>query len=122
LSAGFAGDVVCKCHLVGKGQAGCAARNEGEIVVDYCANPNCMKPLHYLREGTIYIFEVMDAEAGIRNTHQLEHYWLCGECSIDHRLERTPNSELRLAPKQPERFVRRPSGVVTESLLVAKTA
>jgi hypothetical protein len=108
--------------LVGKGQAGCAALNEGEIVVDYCANPNCMKPLHYLREGTIYIFEVMDAEAGTRSTHQLEHYWLCGECSIEHRLERTPNSELRLAPKQPERFVRRPAGVVTESLLAAKTA
>ena len=91
-------------------------------MVDYCANPKCMKPLHYLREGTIYIFEVMDAEAGTRSTHQLEHYWLCGECSIEHRLERTPNSELRLAPKQPERFVRRPAGVVTESLLVAKTA
>jgi hypothetical protein len=108
--------------LVGKGHAGCAARNEGEIVVDYCANPNCLKPLHYLREGTIYIFEVTDAEAGIRSTHQLEHYWLCGECSIEHRLERTPNSELRLTPKQPERFVRRPGRVVTESLLAAKTA
>jgi hypothetical protein len=99
-----------------------APRNEGEIVVDYCANPNCMKPLHYLREGTIYIFEVAAAEAGTRSVHQLEHYWLCGKCSIEHRLERTPNRELRLVPKQPECFVRRPVSVVAESLLAAKTA
>jgi hypothetical protein len=77
------------------------ARIEGEIVVDYCANPKCMKPLHYLREGTIYIFEVRetDAEVATRSVHHLEHYWLCGECSIAHRLERTPNNELRLVSK-----------------------
>lgn len=88
--------------------------------MDYCANPNCKKPLHYLREGTVYIFEVNDP--GIRSTHQLEHYWLCGECSIEHRLERPLNSEPRLVPKQPQRFVRRPVAAVTENLLTVKTA
>ncbi len=83
-----------------------------------------MKPLHYLREGTIYIFEVMetDADVGTRSAHQLEHYWLCGECSIAHRLERTPNNELRLASKQPQRFVRHPPAAVREGLPTAKTA
>jgi hypothetical protein len=125
----FAGDVVCKWHFkvtfVGKGQGpGCAAQNEGENVVDYCANPKCMKPLLYLREGTVYIFEVTEAdgEAGMRRTHQLEHYWLCGECSIDHRLERTPKREVRLVPKQLQRFVRRPPQPAIERVLTSKIA
>jgi hypothetical protein len=69
-----------------------------------------MKPLHYLREGTIYIFELVDSEAGrgMRKGHKLEHYWLCGDCSAHHKLERTPNKELRLIPKHSLHFVRRP--------------
>ena len=92
-------------------------------MVDYCANPGCMKPLHYLREGTVFIFEVNDSEAVIQSTHQLEHYWLCGDCSSAYRLERTAEQELRLVPKQPQRFVRRPPSAVTErALAAAKTA
>jgi len=83
-----------------------------------------MKPLHYLREGTVYIFEVTDGdgEAGMRRTHRLEHYWLCGQCSLDHRLERTSNRELRLAPKQPARFVRRPAQPAIEHILNSEIA
>jgi hypothetical protein len=76
-------------------------------MVDYCANPRCMKPLHYLREGTIYIFEVPDVESDDPNGHRLEHYWLCGDCAATHLLERTANCEVRLAPKGSLRFVRR---------------
>ncbi len=72
-----------------------------------------MKPLHYLREGTIYLFEVPDAESesGIQPGHRLEHYWLCGDCCIDHLLERTADKELRLVPKRTSRFVRRAAPV-----------
>ncbi len=74
-----------------------------------------MKPLHYLREGTVYIFEVADSNAGPVG-HRLEHYWLCGECSIGHLLERSVNKELRLIPRQSLRFVRRPRGVADRAL------
>jgi len=69
-----------------------------------------MKPLHYLREGTVYIFEIVESATtdGNRKGHRLEHYWLCGDCSAHHKLERTPGKELRLAPKQSLRYVRRP--------------
>jgi hypothetical protein len=96
------------------------------IMVDYCANPQCLKPLHYLREGTVYIFEGTDLE--MRSAHKLEHYWLCGDCSLTSRLERTPERELRLVPKHPLRFVRRPAPIAVEPrvterpLLVSKTA
>lgn len=92
-------------------------------MVDYCANPHCSKPLLYLREGAVYLFEVTDSdgEASARRTHRLEHYWLCGDCSLTHRLERTANGELRLIPKREQRFVRHPRAT-TQSLLTAKIA
>ncbi len=76
-------------------------------MVDYCANPKCMKPLHYLREGTVYIFEALDVDFGEPNGHRLEHYWLCGDCASTYLLERAGNKELRLAPKKSRQFVRR---------------
>jgi hypothetical protein len=89
-------------------------------MVDYCANPLCMKPLHYLREGTIFIFEIADSEEvpGPMKGHRLEHYWLCGDCSANHKLERTPEKELRLTPKRSLRHARKPVEI-TEGLLAS---
>jgi len=90
---------------------------KGDVMVDYCANPKCMKPLHYLREGTVYIFDVPNTDAGAGPaSHRLEHYWLCGECSNGHLLERSANKELRLTPRQSLRFVRRSSRVADRAL------
>ena len=52
-------------------------------MVSNCANPTCGKPLHYLREGRIFVFDVpgaVDATDGKR-TRRLEHFWLCGACA-----------------------------------------
>jgi hypothetical protein len=52
-------------------------------MVNNCANPKCGKPLHYLREGRVFVFDVPDqfAAAGGKKTRRIEHFWLCGECS-----------------------------------------
>lgn len=52
-------------------------------MVNNCANPGCGKPLHYLREGRIYIFDASTGatEPGAKRLRCLEHYWLCGLCS-----------------------------------------
>ncbi|HWF67386.1 MAG TPA: hypothetical protein VN670_08775 [Acidobacteriaceae bacterium] len=56
-------------------------------MVNNCANPKCAKPLHYLREGRIFVF---DAESGgDARIHRMEHFWLCGVCSQTLRLEKT---------------------------------
>lgn len=54
-------------------------------MVKNCANPKCGKPLRYLREGRIFVFNVSDA----KSTHRMEHFWLCGACSKTLRLEMT---------------------------------
>lgn len=48
-------------------------------MVSRCANPLCGKPLHYLRDGRVYLFSA-SKEDGTR-THPIRHYWLCGACS-----------------------------------------
>ena len=53
-----------------------------------CANPKCAKPLHYLREGRIFVFDA-ESDSG-KPIRRMEHFWLCGECSKTMRLEKTP--------------------------------
>ena len=45
-------------------------------MVSQCANPDCRRELHYLRDGKIYQFVLSPKTGGKR----LEHFWLCGEC------------------------------------------
>jgi uncharacterized protein YcsI (UPF0317 family) len=52
-------------------------------MVSNCANPKCAKPLHYLRDGRIFVFDVQDkvAASNGKRTRRIEHFWLCGVCS-----------------------------------------
>lgn len=50
-------------------------------MVNNCANPDCHKPLHYLREGKVYLFSRRNSPDSLSALpHQLEHFWLCGNC------------------------------------------
>jgi hypothetical protein len=52
-------------------------------MVNACANPGCGKPLHYLREGRIFLFELATGRGGSdrKPPRHVEHFWLCGACS-----------------------------------------
>lgn len=52
-------------------------------MVSNCANPDCGKPLLYLRDGRIYVFDTTAGAIGSDGKHErrLEHYWLCGACA-----------------------------------------
>jgi hypothetical protein len=56
-------------------------------MVNNCANPKCAKPLHYLREGRVFVFDIESDSP--KAVHRMEHYWLCGACSQTMRLEKT---------------------------------
>jgi hypothetical protein len=49
----------------------------GNAMVSQCANPDCRRELHYLRDGKLYQFVLSPKTGGKR----LEHFWLCGERS-----------------------------------------
>jgi hypothetical protein len=56
-------------------------------MVSCCANPACRKPLHYLREGKIFLFSVhRSREPQDFAVPRLEHFWLCGTCSREWTL------------------------------------
>jgi uncharacterized protein YcsI (UPF0317 family) len=69
-------------------------------MVSNCANPKCAKPLHYLRDGRIFRFDVPDQKMAVngKKTRHIEHYWLCGACSQALIMELSPEG-VRLAPR-----------------------
>jgi hypothetical protein len=73
-------------------------------MVNHCANPQCCKPLHYLREGRVYVFDVTKSlAAGDRMPRRMEHFWLCGACSEIYLLEQVEDRTVRIVsrPKNP---------------------
>jgi hypothetical protein len=52
-------------------------------MVSHCANPDCGKRLHYLREGKVFLLDVTSAHD---TEKRREHFWLCGSCSGVMRL------------------------------------
>jgi hypothetical protein len=70
-------------------------------MVNNCANSACAKPLHYLREGRIFIFDVSTGptEPGRKRLRHLEHYWLCGACSQNLMMVQETHGMIRVLPK-----------------------
>ncbi|HZD75830.1 MAG TPA: hypothetical protein VE218_02420 [Acidobacteriaceae bacterium] len=82
---------------------------EGSPMVNHCANPQCCKPLHYLREGRVYVFDVTQpvSGSGERTARRMEHFWLCGACSEVYLLEQVEDRTVRISPR-PQRPVNAP--------------
>jgi hypothetical protein len=76
-------------------------------MVNNCANPQCAKPLHYLREGRIFVFDMPDESAAAdgKRARRLEHFWLCGACSQIMRVERAADG-VRLVEKPALRLLK----------------
>lgn len=72
-------------------------------MVNQCANPKCRKPLHYLREGRIFLFDLPDPKAAFPTpggrANRLQHFWLCGQCSETMVMEQTSDMQIRVAFK-----------------------
>jgi len=66
-----------------------------------CANPDCNATLHYLREGKVFKIE-SEAEvtaSGVKPIRQVEHFWLCGNCSVSLTLTYTKDLGVQVVPK-----------------------
>jgi hypothetical protein len=70
-------------------------------MVSNCANPDCSKPLLYLRDGRIYVFDTTAGAIGSDGKHQrrLEHYWLCGACAKTLVLVRDTQGSIHILSK-----------------------
>lgn len=74
-------------------------------MVSNCANPKCGKPLHYLREGQIFVFDITVSVPGDsgKRLRRMEHYWLCGVCSQTMAMQQTPDG-IRVVARAGPRF------------------
>ena len=65
-----------------------------------CVNPACSKPLHYLRDGRIFHIErgAPFGETGKRS-HNVEHFWLCGDCCQTMTVFFDPQERVRVVPR-----------------------
>ena len=70
-------------------------------MVNNCANPQCNKPLHYLRDGRIFVFDVLGDGIGAdgKRSRHMEHYWLCGDCAPTLQLERHSTEGIKILPR-----------------------
>ena len=75
-----------------------------------CANPEChaeFKP----GKGRFYRFEKKgQRERFLCNSHEVQHYWLCGGCSAKYMLDLGPQKGLVLVPR-----LHKPFGEATSS-------
>jgi hypothetical protein len=87
-------------------------------MVSNCANPKCGKPLHYLRDGRIFLFEMSDKVTVMngKRVRRVEHFWLCGACSQTMAMtQSTEGVELTLLPRPRMRRVMSMSGTAIAS-------
>ena len=71
-----------------------------------CANPFCSTPLIYLREGKIFVMEHgvppqvrREGPVLIKPGTHLEHFWLCGPCSMEMTIIYDQNHGIAVVPK-----------------------
>jgi hypothetical protein len=57
-----------------------------EHVFSNCANPDYAVTFDY-RQGRFFRFHKNVAAGGLKNTHSVQHFWLCGQCSQKFTLE-----------------------------------
>jgi hypothetical protein len=52
-------------------------------MLSHCLNPSCSAQFRYLHEGRIFKVErVVPSPDDSDPQHLVEHYWLCGSCSL----------------------------------------
>ncbi len=74
-------------------------------MVNHCANPICHKPLHYLRDGKVFLFS--HKNSGVDQSgkaSRLEHYWLCGICAKEWTLTTDGKDSVKLIKTRRSKF------------------
>ena len=68
-------------------------------MVSKCANPECSKSFHYLREGKLFRLMFGYPSRGFRRKeHRVEYLWLCADCSPKYSLSWDRNHGIVLVP------------------------
>lgn len=79
-----------------------------------CANPECVAPFHYLREGKLFQIERRNGvingagpQLVNKDGRRVEHFWLCGCCATKMTLAYEPKQGLIVIPLKKQPAMRR---------------
>lgn len=64
-----------------------------------CANLACRKPIHYLREGRIFVFDIEPKAEDGEHIPRLQHYWLCGASAEQLTLRQSAETAVTISNK-----------------------
>jgi hypothetical protein len=68
-----------------------------------CSNPDCRVPFDY-REGRLIAFCKPPTDCQFRaGHHNVEHFWLCGDCSPLYLFKRERGTGMKIKPREKER-------------------
>jgi hypothetical protein len=71
-------------------------------MVAKCANPACEARFRYFREGRLFQIERKSdgaAHNGGKNGHNVEHFWLCADCSANLTLTIDGDGHVSVQPQ-----------------------
>jgi hypothetical protein len=80
-------------------------------MISKCANPECGSPFRYLREGRLFQFELGKSNKNSpafrlvspkKPPARVEHFWLCGECSVRMTLTADQAKGVIVIPLKPD--------------------
>ena len=69
-------------------------------MVSNCANHDCRRELHYLRDGKLYQFVLLRRQVASGG----KHFWLYGECSKTMTLTCVDGSEVKIEGRTSDRL------------------
>lgn len=73
-------------------------------MVSRCANPDCGKPFLYMREGKLFHIdtsqhpELRRKPPDAKRSEDIEHFWLCGNCSREFTVAYVPGEGITAVP------------------------
>jgi hypothetical protein len=67
-------------------------------MISHCSNPECGKPLRYLRDGRVVRMIRPRETSGpsLPANPGVEHFWLCGDCYRCYDFSFLPNGSVRV--------------------------
>jgi hypothetical protein len=64
-----------------------------------CCNSDCQAPFNYMEGRLVRFSSQHDAANPSENTPLIQHFWLCGKCTVIFKLEWESGTTVRLRPR-----------------------
>ena len=78
-------------------------------MVSKCSNPSCTRPFRYLADGKLFHIDISQhpelrrKRPDPKRSEDIEHFWLCGQCSQLFTVDLVPGEGVVAVPLRPSK-------------------